>query len=139
MQSEIMSPRPWLPFVSALWALNGCGGAQGHRPDPGSNDDPAAIFSDPGPTIVDCTADRGVKIELLEDFELGAGTNWCVSNDHTSGVFQKPTADTCNVPSEAIPGGRCGSSFALHVYGGAFTIWGSGISAGLPQTPYDLS
>ncbi len=129
-------------FALALVATNplaGCGGTDGRRPLPTSSNDPAAVFADPGPTIVDCGADRGLQIETFEDFELGAGTGWCVSNDNTPGVFEKPTPDTCNVPSEAIPGGRCASAFALHVYGGAFTIWGSGIAAGLPHTPYDLS
>lgn len=49
----------------------------------------------------------------------------CEVTQSPTPVFAKP------VPAESIPGGRCGSEFALHVLAGPLTDWGGTVGATL--------
>ncbi len=113
-----------------------CGGAQGDRPD--TFQQPALV--DQGPSFLNCSQlPEGLVLETLEDFELGAASFY-VSNDGSPSAEQYVAGmlePASPLPTEAIPGGRCGSQFAFHVSGQNFVIWGSGF--GVSGGPFDYS
>jgi hypothetical protein len=102
--------------------------------------EPPPVIEEPDPSCgdpneaVDPTA-------LIDDMEDG--------NDRLAVVAARPPAAGTIVPegiapAELIPGGRCGSSYAMRVTGQGFTVWGAGLglnfvydASGAP--PYDAS
>ena len=71
---------------------------------------------------------------LIDDMEDGnfqaamiSGRNgsWWAGGDATPGASMQPNGDA---PPEMIPGGRCGSHWAMHVTGNGFNDWGAEVS-----------
>ena len=89
------------------------------------------------PTVVMNCGDVNQPIDptaLIDDMEDGnflaaeiGGRNgsWWAGGDATPGASMQPNGDA---NPEMIPGGRCGSRYALHVTGNGFTDWGAVLS-----------
>jgi hypothetical protein len=60
------------------------------------------------------------------------GSWWVVSDGTASGTIQPPSDQA--PPPERVPGGHCGSNYAMRVTGQGFTNWGALISAGFRYT-----
>lgn len=60
------------------------------------------------------------------------GSWWVVSDGTPAGTIQPP-ADAAPSP-ERVPGGHCGSNYAMRVTGQGFTDWGASLSAGFRYT-----
>jgi hypothetical protein len=100
-------------------AGNGAGGSQCF--DALAPVDPTALIDDmeDGNALVVATANRN-------------GSWWVVSDGTATGTVQPPS-DAAPSP-ERVPGGHCGSNFAMRVTGQGFTNWGALISAGFRYT-----
>lgn len=127
-----------LPFALLPFALvGGCGGTDA---DPLDRDEIEQV--DTGPrTPPDCSADDGLEMLVVDDFELGAASTAFTNNEicdpclDLSGedllvcqdrciASQTPTDLDKPLPAELIPEGRCESSYALHVTTTQFRKWG---------------
>lgn len=71
----------------------------------------------------DCTATENLILEPIADFEMPPVNGWSANSDGTGEMAVRDVA--------AIEGGRCGSTTALHVYGGPFSDYGGGLYEGL--------
>ena len=81
------------------------------------------VVCDPRPVVIDPTA----IIDDMEDRDgaltrtSGRNGSWWAADDETVGGTFEPR----NPIPEAIPGGRCGSQYAMRVTGQGFDEWGS--------------
>jgi hypothetical protein len=118
----------------ALLTVAGCGSdpkgaSQASAGRTGSGDDAAKTCGDPT-LAIDPTA-------MIDDMESPApstllrgnsgGEWWAGGDDASKATGAKITPDG-DAPAELIPGGRCGSKYALHVTGQGFQSW-SDVSA----------
>lgn len=140
-------------FLLSLTLGSGCGGGEG--------DAIAVPEQDPvdtGPLQPpDCSLSQGLELLTIDDFELGAAKS-AFSNNEVCGpcnaldagssellecqercrASQFPTDLDKPLPAERIPGGRCGSSYALHITSQSFYQWGGLV--GFPFSPaFDAS
>jgi hypothetical protein len=113
---------------------NGAGGAAtvpNTCPMPSDAVDPTAVIDD--------MEDQNELLPMID----GRTGGWWTAGDGTSDASIVPAAGTPTIP-EPVPGGRCGSKFAMRVTSQDFTEWGSmlgltfiyGSSA---MAPYDAS
>lgn len=126
--------------------LVGCGGTSG---DPLERDEWNP--GDTGPARpTDCAANSQLDLLLIDDFELGAATGAFTNNEVCDDcrdlegeelfacqdlcvASQDPTDYDKPLPAELIPGGRCGSRYALHITTESFHHWGGIV--GFPFAP----
>lgn len=129
---------PWLALLgacsgeSSAAATGGTGGAGGTASGTGgsSNADCLASFGPVDPTaLVDDMEDGNSLIAVTASRN---GSWWVVSDGTTTGTIQPPS--DAAPPPERVPGGHCGSSYAMHVTGQGFTNWGASLSAGFRYT-----
>jgi hypothetical protein len=107
----------------------GGGGSGGAGTGGSSNADCAASVGPIDPTaVIDDIEDNN---SLLAQTGNRNGSWWVVS-DGTAGTISPP-ADAAP-PPERVPGGHCGSNFAMRVTGQGFTDWGALLSAGFRYT-----
>lgn len=138
---------PWLAALSACsgesseGSTAGMGGTGGGGSGTGgsSNTDCLSSFAPVDPTaLVDNMEDGNSWVVTTA---ARNGSWWVVSDGTTTGTIQPPS-DAAPLP-ERVPGGHCGSSYAMHVTGQGFTNWGALISAGFRYTsqaePIDAS
>lgn len=106
-----------------------------------------------GGTSTDCQNSLGAvdPTALIDDLEDGDsqlvltaarnGSWWVVSDGTVAGTVEPP-ADQAPLP-ERVPGGRCGSNYAMRITGQGFTTWGASLIAGFRWTsqaePVDVS
>ncbi len=115
----------------ALLLAGACGGTK-DEPRPGSAGacEPITLTGadDPGSGPVDCSALDAYDLQLIDDFETGAGTGWYTNNDRSA--MQVPAPDADPTPAEKIPGGRCvgvrelESHYAIHIRSGTLVDYG---------------
>jgi hypothetical protein len=154
-----MTPRAHRPVtLSLLLALAGCGSSANNAPDSGLLGDGAT--SDVAQTAAMNCPDDSEPIDptaLIDDMETpnfetampgNRGGAWWAGGDPESkaqGAFISPDG---NADAAKIPGGRCGSKYAMHVTGRGFNSWavmtvsmGYGSVDGGPAhiLPYDAS
>ena len=118
----------------------GCGDSRGINaigtdaaagaPEAGGNDaaatSPSISCGDPNQPI-----DPTALIDDMEDGNFmaamigGRSGSWWAGGDATPGASMQPDG---NAPPEPIPGGRCGSHYAMHVTGNGFNDWGATLS-----------
>ncbi|HWA76763.1 MAG TPA: hypothetical protein VG937_30730 [Polyangiaceae bacterium] len=105
----------------------GTGGSASGGSGSGGNGDPECLASvgpiDPT-TLVDDLEDNNGQLSRT----AGRNGSWWISTDGTDGTISPP-ADAAPSP-ERVPGGHCGSNFAMRVTGQGFTNWGAVLSAG---------
>jgi hypothetical protein len=78
---------------------------------------------------------------LIDDLEDNDGNlpqvadrtgSWYFASDQTVGASATPAPDaTAAIPPEPIPGGRCGSRYAIRVTGQGYNEWGTVVGMGL--------
>jgi hypothetical protein len=131
--------------LAVVLAAAGCGGSSlgngggndGAAGAGGGGGNDAAAAADAGsPNVVTC-GDPYAPIDptaMLDDMEDGnflilniGGRNgaWWAGGDATPGGTIVPMGDA---PPELIPGGRCGSKYAMRVTGQGFNDWGTVLS-----------
>lgn len=145
-----------LVLLGAGLSTASCGGADGDRPELGPGGagsvalDPSS--DDTGPARpTDCSASEGLEFLLIDDFELGAATGAFTNNEVCArcndledseelyacqdicSASQYPTDYDKPLPAQLIPGGRCGSRYALHMKSQPFHEWGGLV--GFPFAP----
>jgi hypothetical protein len=109
----------------------------------------------------DCTMDMGTTDNTISDFEDGSGSVLPNGNRNGGWYSYVDTAATCMVmpppngtaTAAEIPGGRCGSMFAMRFQGMGCSVFGAGVGTDLAapaagdagtttaaaKTPYDVS
>jgi len=134
-----------LPFVFGLAACsgessdsNGTGGSGSGGSGGNQNADCSPAQGPIDPTaLIDDLEDNNGQIAQTS----GRNGSWWISTDGTDGTISPP-ADAAPSP-ERVPGGHCGSSFAMRITGQGFTNWGAVLSAGFRYTsqaePIDAS
>lgn len=131
-------------------SLVGCGGSDGAPLDAMGG----AGTGDTGPVrATDCSAGAELELWKIDDFELGAATGAFTNNEVCARcqdiapedeeelfacqdrcrASQSPTDFDKPLPAELIPGGRCGSRYALHIESERFFEWGGIV--GFPFAP----
>jgi hypothetical protein len=149
-------------FACVLPALVSACGAKAGDDDSDSTKEAGTTCPAPGaPQASDCPKasdlpDPADVIDDLEDqdgFIVSVGERiggWWTADDETPGasIVPAPSNDDVAKP-EPIPGGRCGSKFAMHVTGQGFLDWGSLLGVSLQHgtlpdgtegdLPYDAS
>lgn len=97
-----------------------------------------------GTSSADCLTSFGPvdPTALIDDLEDGNsqivgtatrnGSWWVVSDGTTAGTIEPP-ADQAP-PPERVPGGHCGSNYAMRITGQGFTSWGASLIAGFRYT-----
>lgn len=149
MRSALISLFPGV--IGSLLFIQ-CGGTDGPPLDsvaPGYGG--AFQVEDTGPVhATDCAADDDLELYIIDDFELGAATGAFTNNEVCEDcrelegqrliecqdlciASQYPTDYDKPLPSEIIPGGRCGSRYALHLTSQSFHDWGGLV--GFPFAP----
>lgn len=96
---------------------------------------PAMMMCTAPPAAADMVSDFGAMTGNIEVMAVGGRgpTNWSVVGDGSAGMG--------TVTAQAIPGGRCGSSFGLKFAGANYSTWGALTRASFrPMSqPYDGS
>jgi hypothetical protein len=112
------------PLVLALGAL-GCSGDADPPPSEAQADTEHCTEDLVGvvdPTLlIDDMEDADPRIAAVND-RVGS---WWLATDMTAGTVT-PTGDQ-EAPPERIPGGRCGSKYAMRVTGEGFEAWGASL------------
>ena len=117
----------------------GCGGdPSGPKGLSGRDAATGLEIVDPGPLPVDCNAGKGLRLESINDFELGTD-GWFSYNDHTPGSFQDPPDDIYPVPTQELAPRRCQSLYDIHIRAEGLADWGGGVGMKLVDRPKDAS
>jgi hypothetical protein len=74
-------------------------------------------------SAVDCTATEDLILQPIADFEVPPVNGWEANSDGTGEMAVRDVVEIEN-------GGRCGSTTALHVYGGPYSDYGGGLYHG---------
>jgi hypothetical protein len=130
-------------LLACAAVLVGCGSGAAHLSDGGAAETMATITAEAGPgdhpAAAACVEQTGpidptALIDDMEDADFnvphraGRTGSWWAGGDMTPGGSVTPSG---NADPEAIPGGRCGSQYAMHVTGQGFTDWGALLSLSL--------
>lgn len=118
------------PGAGGMAGMGGAAGASTGGASTGGADPRCAVQVGP----IDPTA-------LIDDLEDGNGAlplvgerngGWYFASDQTPGASAAPAPDqSAAIEAEAIPGGRCGSRYAIRVTGQGYRDWGTVVGVGL--------
>jgi hypothetical protein len=124
--------------AAALAAAPGCGNSHGLFPAdasaaPDMGGAAMTMTTTTTTTTINCgdpnqPIDPTALIDDMEDGNFqaamvgGRSGSWWAGGDTTPGASMQPDG---NAPPELIPGGRCGSRYAMHVTGTGFNDWGA--------------
>jgi hypothetical protein len=118
-------------LLACFFGFIACSGSDaGPRPPSAGTCEPITLTDadDLGSGPVDCSALDDYDVQLIDDFETGAGSGWYTNNDRSA--LQVPAPDSDPVPGAEIPGGRClgvpgmESRHAIHIRSGVLTDFG---------------
>lgn len=134
-----------LAFGLSATALVACGGGGGGGTGSGGSSGTGTGGTGSGGTsgTVDCSMNVATNEDTISDFEDGTGGvlvsqgrngGWYAYNDMSATCMETP-AGMGSANAEMIPGGRCGSMFAIHVFGSGCTLWGAGVGTDFAAPP----